>query len=222
MESNVKKSLKTIVIGLAFSALTSVASVGAPIHPATSWTGQGTWPPITVTGGYIDSAAQSKDEFGDLGDASVAAAMITVPWFGPSLLGPGETELAPYLVSSGNCGSPSTVTCGDGEIHWDGSASTGANLFVVHTGKGNIPAVPPAHGNIAVDTIFAFLYSSLLTQFDLTGFAGGGSWVRAYYVETKLEGTPEVPLPGAILLLLSALGGLGFISRSRTARGANP
>ncbi|MBZ0259493.1 MAG: VPLPA-CTERM sorting domain-containing protein [Hyphomicrobiales bacterium] len=57
----------------------------------------------------------------------------------------------------------------------------------------------------------------LALTYDQVGTAGGLSHITLYGNSLPFNNTPEVPLPAGILLLISALGGLGFLSRFRKA-----
>ena len=59
-----------------------------------------------------------------------------------------------------------------------------------------------------------------LTYNEVPGKGAGLSHVTLFGNRLPVANTPAVPLPGGILLLLSALGGLGFLARSRKAGGA--
>src|SRR5689334_13945659 len=146
------KTLMMAAATTAFMAVSSVAFASAVVHPATDWTGQGTWPPVTATPGTgDDSAAQDKATFGDLGEQSVVDAMNTDAWFGT--IAGFTLSVSDLIASSGDCGT-GNVTC-DSSASWTGDAGESANLFVIHTGRGSSGT---QGGNTAVDTIFAFFF----------------------------------------------------------------
>ncbi len=190
------KRLKSLVLGLAFLATSALSAGAAVVHPADT-TG------LTVTpGGYIDSVSALKTDLADLGDGTVLAALKSLPWFNTS----GITQLA-SSIGSGNCDG--LVTCFSSPkkgATYSGTSSVldDANLFVVHVGG-------PGGG-----TLLAFLYSSLLNDFSISGFRNGVSWIRAYTVPGVIKVDP-VPLPGGIVLLLSGLAGLAGLGRMRKA-----
>lgn len=181
--------MKVLLASIALLSIAATTSSAAVVHPASSVIAGLT----VVPADFIDSAAQAKSEFGDLGDASVLAAMKTAPWFGASDI---------TQVGGGNCGG-SGVTCYDSPSKGGSYSSVLANLFVVHVG---------GQGG---GTILAYLYDHLTSSFDISGFRNGVSWIRSYSVPSKLEETPAVPLPGALGLLLAGLGGLGVLGRMR-------
>lgn len=149
--------------------------------------------------GFFDSAWELKADFGDLGDASVLDAMNDADWFGDAGI------VAAVNVGSGNCGS-GVVTCSGGSGTYTGTSNTNddGNLFVVHVGgKGG-------------GSVYAFLYTTLIDDFSISGFKNGVSWIRAYTAPSYLDDDPpEVPIPGALPLLLTGLAGVGFLGRIR-------
>ena len=202
----VNKSIKKFISGSAIAcaiALGSGTAVAATIYdPALSIPDIGT---ITVTpNNYVESLAQFKSDFGDLGDDEVKEAMESADWFGPQSISLLSSP------SSGNCGT-GVVTCGSSPKSgtYSGlleSIADDANLFVVHIGG-------PGGG-----TVLAFLYSTLINSFSVSGFAYDVSWIRAFKAPDSLDGPLEtVPLPAGLVLLFSALGGLGFLTRFRKA-----
>ncbi len=83
-------------------------------------------------------------------------------------------------------------------------SGAGANVFAVHMGRAEM----------------VFVYNVLVNVFEITvpggrdGY-GGLSNFRAYNSPGKLDNPPDVPIPGAVLLLLSGIGGLGALGRYR-------
>ncbi len=195
----------------------NAASFHGIADPATSLQGAGLGG-LTITSGFVDSKSQYKDDFGSLGDLQVESALESASWFNTPI-----TLLS--SPTSGNC-STGLVSCLGGSGVYNGllnSLADNANLFVVHVGgKYNDGGGCANQDRSCTHTggiVLAFLYSSLINNFNISGFENGVSWIRAYRTRDVGDlGPGPVPLPGGIALLLSALGGLGVVSHRRNLR----
>ncbi len=156
--------------------------------------GQPGFPAVTVAPNTFTAAFYSDDSNTDVGNQSPANVQAVLSgWFGQSL----------SFVGGGSCGSSPSYSnnCtafdnGGGNSNKGGISNLTAQIFGVHFGN----------------RFIAFLYPGPVNGFQISGLRFGVSNIYAF----NGGDTPEIPVPGAIWLMGSALAGLGFARRRKT------
>lgn len=153
--------------------------------------GQAGFPSVTVTPNTFTQGFYSNDSNTDVGNQSPAnVTSVLSGWFGQSLtfVGGGACGASPSY--SNNC---TAFDNGGGNSNKGGISNLMAQVFGVHFGN----------------RFIAFSYSAPVNGFQILGLRFGVSNIYAF------NGTPEVPVPGAIWLMGSAMVGLGFAATRR-------
>jgi hypothetical protein len=191
-------------IGVFGALAVAVASIGSAqatsFHPAPASALAG----LTITAGYIDTlySDQFNVDPGSGGDA------VVLNYINANFSG-GLVQVGTSLQSI--CGGGLTTCTGSPN---GGSFSGSANVFGIHIGGG-------AGGGI----FYAFQYASAITNFSISGFSNGVSFIRGYCsLDNCTPNNPgpepgQTPIPGAAFLMGSVLaGGAGFGAWRRRRR----
>ena len=178
------------------SALAAAAGLFAAISSANAAViayGQPGFPSVVVTPNTFTQAFYSDDSNTDVGNQSPAnVETVLEGWFGQSLdfVGGGACGASPTYTN--NC---TTYTKGSGNSNKGGISNLTAQVFGVHFGN----------------RFIAYIFATPVNGFDILGLRFGVSNIYAF------NGTPEIPLPGAIWLMGAGLAGLGFAARKKKA-----
>ncbi len=151
------------------------------IDPATSLLGTLTISGVSPSGATIIGSVYDTD-FGNFGVGTVESFLAT--YFGGTI----------NPLSGGDCGLGG-VTCSGSGATYSGTAS---QLFGIHWGGGG-----PAQPFLGIE------FSVAVTDFTISGFAHGVSFIRSYV------DPPATPLPAALPLFASGLGVIGLLARRR-------
>jgi hypothetical protein len=185
-------SVRTFIRSALATAVVSFISASAANATVIAY-GQPGFPAVTVSPNSFVEAYYSDSSNADVGNQSPANVQSVLQgWFGGAL----------SFVGGGSCGASPTYTnnCtaydnGGGNSNKGGISNLTAQIFAVHFGN----------------RFIAFLYPGPVSGFQIDGLRFGVSNIYAF------NGTPEIPVPGALWLMGSALVGLGFARRRRNS-----
>ncbi len=180
------KSVGAVLAAAAFS-IAALSSANATVVAY----GQPGFPNVAVSSNSFSQAYYSSVSNVDVGNQSPSNVQAVLEsWFGQSL----------SFVGGGSCGSGGSYSnnCtsydnGGGNSNKGGVSNLTAQLFAVHFGN----------------RFIAFLFPAAVSGFQIDCLRFGVSNIYAF------NGTPEVPVPGAVWLMGSALAGLGFAKRRK-------
>jgi PEP-CTERM motif len=152
-------------------------------------------PSASIVGSYLNT------DYGSFGDSTVLGTVQTE-------FGSGLTEVGGGDCSSG--GPPTCPTSPNNSFTYD--SSTGADVFAIHWGGGG-----------SDQPLLVIEFDQLVTDFSLSGFAHGVSFVRSFSEPTTTGGQGmAAPVPGTLPLFVGGLGLIGLFGwrRKRKAQAA--
>lgn len=180
-------------IGSALAAAAGLIAAISSANAAVIAHGQPGFPSVVVAPNSFTQAFYSDDSNTDVGNQSPAnVETVLESWFGQGLdfVGGGSCGASPAY--SNNC---TAYTQGSGNSNKGGISNLTAQVFGVHFGN----------------RFIAYIFASPVNGFNILGLRFGVSNIYAF------NGTPEVPLPGAIWLMGAGLAGLSFAARKKRA-----
>lgn len=184
---NIRGILGAITAGLTLSVASAASAAVVPF-------GDPAFPSVTVSPGGFVQAFYSNDSNTDVGNQSPANVLVVMQaWFGETLTFAGGGACGASPSFSNDC---TAFDNGNGNSNKGGISNLTAQLFGVHFGN----------------RFIAFLYNGPIDGFEINGLRFGVSNIYAFDIEGN-----EIPVPGAIWLMVSALAGLGLAGRRKTA-----
>lgn len=173
-------------IGVALAAALSIVAFSSANATVIAY-GQPGFPNVTVTPNTFTQAFYSNSSNTDVGNQSPSnVTSVLSGWFGKNLT----------FVGGGACGS--------------GSFQNGCKAVSSPSKGGTSNIAGSVYGVHFGNNFIAFLYPSQISGFSISGLRFGVS--NIYVFDYK---TPEIPVPGAVWLMGSALAGLGLAKRKK-------
>lgn len=211
--------MKTIKLGLASAALalavSSSAAFATTVNYSTSDIGSVTVPtanPILTTGtvfenvtGSIDNVRRNPYQTAFGADTCTTCKYTSVE----------SNSSASYT----GLGSPSGLN-----VMWGSpDAGTTRNVITFFNGLSSVftitgAQVLAANSGLTEGMGFITVLISNLPLFDKVTFSDEGANAFEYAFRVSGNETPDVPLPGALILLMSGLAGMGYVGRSRAKK----
>ncbi len=173
-------------VGVAMAAAMSFVAFSSANATVIAY-GQPGFPGVTVTPSTFTQGFYSSESNADVGNQSPAnVELVLEGWFGQTL----------SFVGGGACGASPTFQNGCtafGSPTKGGTTNLAGKVIGVHFGN----------------RFIAFLYPTTISGFTISGLRFGVSNIYVF------DGAPEIPVPGAIWLMGSALAGLGLAGRRK-------